>query len=74
MHQREAMRGGANGLQTIQLGGQQIGGTLESAHYGSSERRPRRPTSLVRRPPISMQGRSLAADAIREAAEATAES
>ena len=36
MHQREAMRGGANGLQTIQPGGQQIGGTLESAHYGGS--------------------------------------
>ena len=30
--------------------------------------------SFVRRPPMSMQGLSLAAEAMREAAEATAES
>lgn len=36
MHQREAMRGGANGLQTIQLGGQQIGVLLNRPLRGSS--------------------------------------
>ena len=36
MHQREAVRGRADGIQAIHLRGQQIGRALESAHYRST--------------------------------------
>ena len=36
MYQREAVRGRANGLQTIHLRGQQIGRAFETTHYGSA--------------------------------------
>ncbi len=36
MHQGEAVRGGADGLQTVHLRGQQVGGALESAHHGGT--------------------------------------
>ena len=36
MHQGEAVRGGADGLEAVHLRGQQIGGALESAHHGGA--------------------------------------
>ncbi len=33
MHQREAVRCGADGLQTVHLCGEQVGGALETAHH-----------------------------------------
>ena len=36
MHQGEAVRGGADGLQAVHLRGQQVGGALESAHHGGA--------------------------------------
>ena len=36
MYQREAVRGRANGLQTIHLRGQQIGRAFETTYYGGA--------------------------------------
>ena len=36
MHQGEAVRGGADGLEAVHLRGQQVGGALESAHHGGA--------------------------------------
>ena len=57
MDEREAVRGRADGLEPVQLRGQQVGGALESAHHGGTGGRHGRP--LVGAPAAHVHARTV---------------
>ena len=57
MDERETVRGRADGLEPVQLRGQQVGGALESAHHGGTGGRHGRP--LVGAPAAHVHARTV---------------